>query len=192
MPLLVCGLDTETSGLDQSEGHRIIELATILYELESGEQKGKWVQRINPERSISPGAQAVHGITFEELVGCPTWPEVAPKLVRVLKASDLVVAHNGSTFDMPFIGMELLRIGLEIPNVPCVDTCLEARWATPLGKLPNLGELCFALGVAYNPAEAHAAAYDTQKMMECFFRGLRKGFFKLPEALLRRMTAMAA
>lgn len=183
--MIITGFDIETTGLDQSKGHRIIEVAASLYDLETRTLKGKFVQRINPERSIDADAQAVHGISFEELSGCPTWEEVAPKLVKVFRASGLIIAHNGAGFDMPFVGGELLRIGQPVPDVNCFDTMQKGRWATPMGKLPNLRELCFACGVQYDVLKAHAADYDVDVMMESFFVGLDKGFFKIPEIALK-------
>jgi len=63
------------------------------------------------------------------------------------------------------------------------DTMTEGVWATHDGKKPSLQELCFACEVEYDPALAHAAAYDVDKMMDCFFKGLEWGYFELPEAL---------
>lgn len=183
--MIVAGLDIETTGLDQEKGHRIIELALLLYTFapESGEHelRGKYVQRINPQRAIDPGAFAVHGIAYEDVAHSPTWNEVAPKVVRMLKACDLAVAHNGDGFDMPFIAAELMRIGQPVPDIKTVDTMLQGRWATPMGKVPNLGELCFACGVPYDRELAHAAEYDVSVMMESFFMAHRRGFIKLPE-----------
>lgn len=177
---LIAGLDLETTGLSQPEGHRIIEVAVKLYDLETREPKGSFVQRINPERAISADAQRIHGIAFEDLVECPKWEEVAPKMVKVMKAVSGIVAHNGIGFDMPFVRGELMRIGLAMPDVYVIDSMLDARWATPNGKLPNLGELCFALDVHYDPAKAHGADYDVEVMMACYFKGLDQGFFNKP------------
>ncbi len=181
--MVIAGIDIETTGLEQEKGHRIVEVAAILYDLDSARELGKFVQRINPERSIDPAAQAVHGIRYDDLIECPPWDLVAPKLVKIMSKCDLLVAHNGESFDMPFIAAELIRIGQPVPNVVCLDTMVEGRWATPLGKLPNLGELCFACGVTYEPEKAHAADYDVEVMMASFFHGYRKGFFRLPETL---------
>ena len=178
--MILGGTDIETTGLDQSKGHRIIEVAMSLYDSDSQRLLGKFVQRINPQRSIDPGAQAVHGISFDEVSGCPVWEEVAPKLVKIMQRCDVIVAHNGEGFDLPFIAGELLRIGQPVPNVKVFDTMLEGRWATPLGKVPNLGELCFACGVNYDKSLAHAADYDVSIMMQCLFVGIQKGFYKLP------------
>ena len=114
--------------------------------------------------------------------------EVAPKLIRVMQKADLIVAHNGHGFDMPFTAGEILRIGQPLPKTPCFDTMLEGRWATPMGKLPSLRELCFACGVEYDTEKAHAADYDVDVMMASFFVGYDKGFFKI-ESNEERMAA---
>lgn len=184
--MIIGGTDIETTGLEQEKGHRIIEFATILYDFDPASflvtPKGKFVQRINPQRAIDTAAQAVHGISFEDVSMCPEWREVAPKVFKIMSACDVIVAHNGNGFDMPFIAAELMRIGLPVPGAACVDTMLQSRWATPMGKLPNLGEFCFACGVDYDREKAHAAEYDVQVMMESFFVALRKGFITLPIA----------
>lgn len=184
MIILVGGLDIETTGLSQKKGHRILEYSQVIYRYDDAagvaEYKGKFTQRINPQRSIDPSAFEVHGISFEDVAHCPTLEEVAPKIVRLMSACDAVVAHNGDSFDLPFITAELLRIGSPIPNVQSIDTCTGARWATPNGKLPTLKELCFACDVPYDPEQAHGAEYDCMVMMECFFKVYKQGFFTLP------------
>lgn len=191
--MIIGGLDIETTGLEQEKCHRIIEIAVLpyLYDEATGTvtPKGKFVQRINPQRAIDPGAQAVHGICYEDLAYSPTWEEVAPKVVRLMSACDLLVAHNGNGFDLPFIAAELLRIGQPIPDVEVVDTMVQGRWATPMGKLPNLGEFCFATGVDYDKEKAHAAEYDVSVMMESFFVALRKGFIQLPTKMKEKLAA---
>lgn len=184
--MLITGLDTETTGLEQAEGHRIIEIALLTYDLASRKLVDKYVQRIDPERAISAKAQEVHGIAYGELVGMPKWDDVAPIVVDRLKDTTLAIAHN-MDFDGPFIGMELVRVGQPVPTFDTFCTMKNGRGATFDGKSPKLLELCFALGVAYDKAKAHAADYDVEVMMECFWRGLDRGFFK-PEALTT-MTA---
>jgi DNA polymerase-3 subunit epsilon len=187
--MIVCGCDIETTGLSQAEGHRIIEIAMSLYDLETRAHKGAFVQRINPERSIAAEAQRVHGISFDMLADEPKWEEVAPKVVKVMRASHFIVAHNGIGFDLPFIAAELMRVGISVPSIQAVDTMVDARWATPNGKLPNLGELCYSLGVPYDPAKAHGALYDVEVMMASFFKGLDKGFFRVPARAEERKAA---
>ena len=180
--MIVTGVDTETTGVEQENGDRIIEICFRAYDFDqtTGDSKlvDSYVQRIHPQRSITPKAQEIHGISIHDLAGCPVWDDVADKVVHMLEASDLLVAHN-MDFDGPFIALELLRIGKDVPEVESFCTMKEARWATPYGKLPNLGELCFALNVDYNPTKAHGAEYDVDVMMKCFFEGRRLGFYKI-------------
>lgn len=180
--IIVAGTDIETTGLEQEKGHRIIEISLDLYKstdgLEFVSMGPVWTRRINPLRPIDPAAEHVHKISLSDLRGEPEWDEVAPELTKLLSRCDLVVGHNGEGFDFPFIGLELIRIGHDIPSFEIFDTMLQGRSATGMGKVPNLGELCFAFGIDYDPAVAHAAEYDTKKMMECFFTGLRWGVFE--------------
>lgn len=178
--IIVGGLDFETTGLDQEKGHRIIEVALTLHELDTRKRLGQFVTRVNPERSVDPDATAVHGIKFEDLISAPTWPSVAPKLSALVGKCHYVVAHNGEGFDAPFMVREFLRVGVPIPEFRVVDTMLQGRWATPDGSVPNLGALCFACGVDYDKAQAHAALYDVDRMMDCFFSQFENGFFTLP------------
>jgi len=176
---IIAGLDLETTGLDWATGHRIIEVAAILYS-DDGTKMGGFVKRINPERAIDPKAHAVHGISFEDLAMEPKWSEIAPKLHAVLSRCDQVVAHNGIGFDVPFLAHEFKREGLSLPSClhHCYDTMVDGRWATPMGKLPNLGELCFATEVSYDPGAAHAADYDVDVMMQAFFAARKWGYFQ--------------
>jgi DNA polymerase-3 subunit epsilon len=177
--VLITGLDTETTGLEQSDGHRIIEIALLTYDAGSRKLVDRYVQRIDPERAIAAAAQAVHGIAYSELVGMPKWDDVAPEVARRLDATNVAVAHN-MNFDGPFVGGELLRSGFKVPNMEVFCTMDNGRWATFDGKSPKLMELCVALGVKYDPAKAHAADYDVEVMMECLWRGIDRGFYKLP------------
>lgn len=178
----IIGLDTETTGLKQETGHRIIEIAFLTYDLDTRQCIDSWVQRIDPQRAIDPAAQEVHGIAYTDLSGMPIWDDVAPEIARRMGEVDLLVAHNMG-FDGPFIAAELMRVGQAIPDVYSLCTMESARWACPDGKLPRLGELCFALGVDYDKEKAHSASYDVEVMMSCFFKGLDRGFYELPKAV---------
>lgn len=183
--MIGCGVDIESTGLDWTKGHRIIEIAIIVYNLTTQAEMGRYVQRINPERPIDPKAQEVHGISFDDVAHCPTWDEVGPKVSKLLSRIPVAVAHNGEGFDIPFINSELARIGQPVFAGQLVDTLLQGRWATPNGKIPNLGELCFACGVDYDPTAAHAADYDVERMMACYFAVAPKGFFTIPAPKLK-------
>lgn len=175
----VCIVDTETTGLEVDKGHRIIEIAMHNYSLETEVLVDSYVARINPLRPIDPGAEAVHGISLSDLLTEPTWEDVAPAVQSMLARCDTVVAHNAD-FDIPFVAVELMRVGLEVPNIETFCTMLNARWATPLGKSPSLKELAFALRVPYDPSKAHGASYDVEVTAACLFEGIRRGFYKLP------------
>lgn len=179
MGLKLIGLDIETTGLEQEKGHRIIEIAMLTYDMDSRQLEDVWVKRIDPDRPIDSKAQEVHGIAYSDLVGCPKWEELAQEVSDRMSRADLLIAHNMG-FDGPFIGAELMRVGVRVPNVHALCTMENARWACPDGKLPKLEELCFALGVEYDRAKAHGAEYDVSVMMECFFRGFDRGFYTIP------------
>lgn len=178
--MIFAAFDTETTGLEPGD-HRIIEAYVGYYDL-SGLKHGSRLWRINPERAISPAAQAVHGISLSELIHEPTWDIVAPQLHAALLKADFIVAHNGIEFDMPFVNHEFKRVGLPPIMSPVVDTMLGGRWAHPYGKIPNLGELCWACDIPYDPSKAHAAAYDVEVMALSFVRGAQWGFFEIPGA----------
>lgn len=183
----VLGLDTETTGLKQADGHRIIEIAMTLVEVGDGfsmKVLEKYEQRINPLRAIDPGAEAVHKIRITDLTHEPEWIKVAPVVASWLGKADLVIAHN-MAFDGVFIAAEMMRVGIVPPPVETYCTMTNARWATGQGKVPKLQEVCWALGIDYDHEKAHAANYDVLVMLKCFQRGLRRGFYKLPEVKVR-------
>lgn len=174
---IIAQFDTETTGLEIGD-HRFVEIYISLWNKE-GKQLFAFEQRIDPERAIAVDAQRVHGISSADLIGKPVWSAVAPSVQKILSKATHHVAHNGIWFDKPFIKYELKRVGLEYPERPMIDTMVESVWATPDGKKPSLQELCFAMNEPYDPALAHAAAYDVNKMAACFFKGLKQGWYKL-------------
>lgn len=177
----ISGLDIETTGLDVHDGHRIIELALLDYDFDTGQLVDKLVMRIDPQRPIDPEAEAVHKIAYSDLVGCPRWEDVAEEISNRLNRTGLLIIHNAG-FDEPFIRAELARVKAPIVLTSSFCTMENGRWACFDGKVPRLEELCFALGVDYDPAQAHAAEYDVDKMMSCYFRGMQRGFFPNPKS----------
>lgn len=173
----VAGLDLETTG-KLATGHRIIEVCVSKW-LISGTHLSTQTWRINPERAIDPKAQEVHGISAADLLSEPKREIVFPLITKALADVDLIVAHNGLEFDKLFLEMDYTSVGLVFPKHEWFDTMIEGRWATPMGKVPSLQELCHATGVKYDPSKAHAAEYDTNCMMEAFFRGKQMGFFNV-------------
>lgn len=173
--MILAGIDIETTGLLDPD-QRIIEVYIGLYRLD-GTKIFEYDQRIDPQRGISAEAMRVHGITLADLVGKPTWDTEGPKIEKVLSKADHYIWQNGDGFDGPFINMELKRIGLRLPERPSTDTMVEGVWATADGKRPTLQELCFACGVPYDTSCAHAASYDVDVMMQCYFNALAWGYF---------------
>lgn len=182
-PLTIGFLDLETTGLEQSKGHRIIELAFLLYsyDQDTGEQKpiGKFVQRVNPDRAIDAKAQAVHKISINDLMGEPLWEDVVDKVVKVLSRINMLVCHNAE-FDGNFIAGEILRVGRKLPNPELFCTMDEGRFATYDGFPPSLRKLCECFGITYDLSKAHGAEYDILLTAKCFFMGLQRGVYNLP------------
>ncbi len=192
-PIKIIGTDLETTGLCEPE-HRIIECCVeeYLYDGASLMHTGGKTWRIDPKRSIDTKAFEVHKISTNDLIGCPTFEDVGQEISDRLDWADIIVGHNLIGFDGAFLVQELMRIKATIFDAEPFDTMLSGRWASPMGEVPNLGMLCFASGVAYNPAEAHAAQYDVLRMMECFEYGLKRGVFQLPDKFANQLLDAAA
>lgn len=174
-------LDTETTGLEVEEGHKVIEVALLRFDLATGALLDKFVSLIDPQRPIDAKAFEIHKISYGMLAGKPVFKDLAPAMLEQMNKGDFIIAHN-MPFDAKFMAAEFTMAGLALPNIPSTDT-MAARWATYNGKSPNLGELCFALGVPYDPDKAHGAEYDCAVCAQCFIEGLKRGFFQLPSTL---------
>jgi DNA polymerase-3 subunit epsilon len=178
-------LDLETTGTDYTAGDRIVEIGIKLFDVHihgsgtrlrlDGEETLE--HRVNPERLIHPDASEVHGIRNIDVMGKPRFKDIAKEVHQFLSQSKLMVAHN-MNFDGPFLGNELMMAGLVPPDIPTFCTMENARWATGTGKLPKLGELCYALDVEYDPQKAHGAIYDLDRTFECFVQGFHLGYYK--------------
>jgi DNA polymerase-3 subunit epsilon len=178
---LICALDLETTGIDHAE-HRVIEIYAGLWDMRTKSLIRQISQRFDPQRSIQAEASRVHHIYAGDLVGCPILDNRYAVYIRsLIQKADFVVAHNGVEFDIPFLNAEFARVGLGPIERPCFDTMLLGRHATFNGKVPTLGELCLAYDVPYDPEAAHAADYDVKVMMECFFKGVEWGSFRIED-----------
>lgn len=175
----IAGLDTETTGLHPAKGDRIVEICVVKVDTE-GKSHEVFEQRINPRKQISPEASAVHHIYNEDLEDAPFFEDIADELSAFLSDVDLLVCHN-LAFDGEFIVSEYERVKKPVPDVQGFCTMETGRWATGTGKLPSLQELCFTCGINYDPEKAHAARYDVNRMLECLFVGLRRGWYSLKE-----------
>lgn len=181
--LKLAGVDIETTGLKVEDGHKIIEICIGFYRYDTATSiltrvGNFWTRRINPERDIDPKAYAVHRISLADLMDKPTWDELAPQVLKLLNWADAGVAHN-AMFDFPFIGYELARIDLPLPTLDIIDTMHLGKTATALGTAPSLQALAAMCDVEYDTANAHAADYDVDVMMQCTSKCLKWGVFEI-------------
>jgi DNA polymerase III subunit epsilon len=152
-------LDTETTGLDPADGHRVIEIGA--FELINHLPSGRSFQAyINPERPISPEAEAVHGLGNVFLKDKPVFAAVAEEFLDFI-ADALLVIHNAG-FDVAFLNAELGFLGKPpIPGERVVDTLALARQKHPMG--PNsLDALCKRYGIDSSKRTRHGALLDSE------------------------------
>ena len=160
-------LDTETTGLEADQGHRIIEIGCL--ELKDRRQTGhNFWHYLNPDREIDAGAIAVHGITNEFLVDKPRFSMLARELWDYLAGAELLI-HNAA-FDIGFLDREFARCGFEasITTVCAVtDTVTMARRLHP-GQKNNLDALCKRYFVDNSNRRFHGALLDAQLLAEVY------------------------
>ena len=161
-------LDTETTGLNPQEGHRIIEIGCV--ELVKRRLTGKRFHvYINPERLIDAGAIAVHGISNESLEDKPRFAQIADEFIDFIRGAELVI-HN-APFDVGFINHELLRLQDKPGNVAelceVFDTLAYARKKHP-GQRNSLDALCKRYGVDNSHRDLHGALLDAEILADVF------------------------
>ncbi|MFV0473391.1 MAG: DNA polymerase III subunit epsilon [Pikeienuella sp.] len=158
-------MDTETTGLDPAEGHRIVEIGGI--ELLNHMPTGRiYHQYINPERDMPAEAFAVHGLSEERLAKEPVFKKIAADFVKFVGDAKLVI-HNAS-FDMKFINAELRWVGLDpISTDRAIDTLAMARKRFP-GSPAGLDALCRRFGVDNSAREKHGALLDSELLAEVY------------------------
>ncbi len=161
-------LDTETTGLATSEGHRIIEIGAI--ELVNRRATGRRYHRfLDPERDIDEGAERVHGISLEDLVGQPKFAEVADEFLKFIRGAELVI-HNAD-FDVGFLEHELTLMAHPQPNLQhhasVVDTLALARTMHP-GQRNSLDALCKRYDVDASGRDLHGALIDADLLARVY------------------------
>jgi DNA polymerase-3 subunit epsilon len=158
-------LDTETTGLDPFQGHRVVEIGCI--ELVNRIPSGQTFHRyLNPERDMPAEAFAVHGLSVEFLKDKPLFTEVADELLAFIGDAPLV-AHNAG-FDLGFLNAELERAAREaVGRDRLIDTLLLARRKFPGG--PNrLDDLCARFGIDNSRRTKHGALLDAEILAEVY------------------------
>jgi DNA polymerase-3 subunit epsilon len=157
-------LDTETTGLEPSEGHRIIEVACL--ELDGRRATGRHFHRyVNPERDIDLAATQVHGLTAEDLAHKPKFADIADELLEFVTGCELLI-HN-APFDVAFLNAELARGGRPAIDSLCAvtDTLTMAREMNP-GKKNSLDALCERYAVDHSRRTLHGALLDAQLLAD--------------------------
>ncbi len=158
-------VDTETTGLDPRQGHRIIELAAI--ELDGRKVSLRRFHRyLNPEREIEAGAVAVHGLTYERLQNEAKFADIAPGFLEFIEGAELII-HN-APFDIGFLNHELELIGMPPLQNEVIDTLKVAREMHP-GKKNSLDALCSRYEIDNARRTLHGALLDTELLAEVYF-----------------------
>lgn len=152
-------LDTETTGLEPSDGHRIIEIGCV--ELDDHVPTGLTFQRyLYPERAVPAESQRVHGLTDAFLSDKPRFSAVAAELMEFLGDAPLII-HNAS-FDLKFLNSELARAAHPlIPFARAIDTIEIAKSRIP-GARYSLDELCRRFSIDLSGREKHGALLDAE------------------------------
>jgi DNA polymerase-3 subunit epsilon len=158
-------LDTETTGLDPRQGHRVIELAAI--ELDGRKVSLRRFHRyLNPEREIEAGAVAVHGLTYERLQNEPKFADIAASFLEFIEGAELII-HN-APFDIGFLNHELGLIDFPPLRNEVMDTLKMAREMHP-GKKNSLDALCSRYEIDNAHRSLHGALLDTELLAEVYF-----------------------
>jgi DNA polymerase-3 subunit epsilon len=149
-------LDTETTGLDPGEGHRIVEIACIelVHQVPTGR---KFHRYVNPERDMPEDALAVHGISAQFLASQPLFSSIVDELLGFI-GSDRLVIHNAE-FDLAFLNAELSRLQREPISCRFVDTLGLARVRFP-GSPAGLDALCRRFDIDLSARVEHGAEID--------------------------------
>jgi DNA polymerase-3 subunit epsilon len=166
-------LDTETTGLDPNQGHRIIEVAAV--EMVSRRLTGNHLHRyVNPDRDIDAGAMQVHGITPEFLQDKPRFGDIAQEFVDFIRGAELII-HN-APFDVGFLNMELRLLEMAPLSNWCdgvTDTLAMAKALHP-GQRNNLDALCKRYGVDNTARTLHGALLDCE-LLAAVYLALTRG-----------------
>ncbi len=161
-------LDTETTGLEVRQGHRLVEIACV--EMVERRLTGRHYQTyLNPDRAIDEGARLVTGIEDEFLLDKPRFAEVVDDFLAFIDGAELVI-HNAS-FDIGFLDAELARLGNDAGRIAdrcsVLDTLAMARERYP-GQRNSLDALCKRLGVDNSRRDLHGGLIDAQLLADVY------------------------
>jgi len=162
--------DTETTGLEPEQGHRIIEIGAI--EIVNRRRSGRQFHRyLCPDRDIDPGALQVHGLTNEFLSSQPRFADIAGELREFICEAELII-HN-APFDVAFLDAEFKRLPGEAASTRVADLCAVmdtlalARQLHP-GQRNSLDALCKRYSVDNSHRDLHGALLDADLLLEVY------------------------
>jgi len=158
-------LDTETTGLNPLDGHRIVEIGCV--ELDTNIPTGKeWHTYLNPQRTMPEEAFAVHGLDDSFLSNKPLFKNISSDFLNFIKGAELVI-HN-ARFDIGFLNNELKLANLPIINIDkSIDTVQLARQTIP-GAAASLDALCKRFNIDLSQRGKHGALLDAQLLAEVY------------------------
>lgn len=161
-------LDTETTGLEVSKGHRVIEIGCV--ELVNRRRTSRTYHRyIQPDRDIDPAAEEVHGITRQRLADEPRFSDIAGEFIEFISGAELII-HNAD-FDVGFLDHEFELAALKTTKIAdcsaVVDTLALARRLHP-GQRNNLDALCKRYFVDNTHRDFHGALLDAQLLADVY------------------------
>lgn len=161
-------LDTETTGLEPRDGHRIIEIGCIEI-VNRRITSNRYHQYINPEREVDEGAVEVHGLTSEFLAEKPKFADIAREFIEFIKGAELVI-HN-APFDVGFIDAELSLLGADWRTTAdycgVFDTLVLARDMHP-GQRNSLDALCRRYEIDNTHRDLHGALLDAELLADVY------------------------
>ena len=163
-------LDTETTGLDVDDGHKVIEIGCVEI-IDRNITSNVFHEYINPKRLIDEKAFEIHGISNESLEGKPIFSEITNKFMDYVSDSALII-HN-APFDLGFLRSELNFSGEDPDNISIkreiLDTLKMARKAFP-GKRNSLDALCSRYSVDNTDRNLHGALLDARLLANVYLR----------------------
>lgn len=161
-------LDTETTGLEHAQGHRIIEIGCV--ELVNRCKTGNTFHYyLQPDRAIDPGAMEVHGITDAQLLGKPRFRDIVDEFLTFVRDAELVI-HNAA-FDVGFLNSELSLLDAEHGTIQeyCTVACtLQLARSLHPGQKNNLDSLCKRYSVDNSQRTHHGALLDAEILAEVY------------------------
>lgn len=161
-------LDTETTGLEPSEGHRVIEIGCVEI-IERQLTKSNFHRYLQPDREIDAGAVAVHGISNAFLADKPRFADIAEELIAYLRGAELII-HNAA-FDVGFLNHELSAWRSDAPRIEdicsVVDTLALARQRHP-GQRNSLDALCRRYEIDNSHRDLHGALLDAEILADVY------------------------